>query len=139
MLGMESHESAPTCPKCSGPGTPLIFGRMGAALREAKAAGQIVVPGCYVPTDRPNWTCFQKHWWRDADEERHRSAVKAALRGRPHCPRCAGPSQLLVYPGAEDIWPDLIAEGEAVVADNEGPPGVNWHSRCRTCGHVWPG
>jgi hypothetical protein len=36
--------------------------------------------------------------------------------------------------GAEDIWRDLIATGDAVVADHSGPPRTNCQTMCRSCG-----
>jgi hypothetical protein len=45
-----------------------LFGLSGREAREAAAAGQLRLAGCFVPEEPPNWACGAGHQWRhDSD------------------------------------------------------------------------
>lgn len=61
----------PDCPKCgAGDVVPVIIGMPGPELMEAEAAGDVVLAGCIVTPDQPNWACrICRHEWLDLTSE----------------------------------------------------------------------
>ncbi|MFF3671555.1 hypothetical protein [Microtetraspora malaysiensis] len=132
--------SVPTCPRCSGKMTPLMYGLPTKAAREAAEAGELALAGCAVPVDafEEGWRCLGCTYSFEAtDRAEWLAALEQAIAGRPRCPQCGSPSHLLVYADAVEIFADDIARGRAVVADHAAPAGVNAEQQCPACGHVW--
>jgi hypothetical protein len=131
----------PWCPTCGAFSIPLVYGRATGEAFEAAAEGLIALAGC-LRDDRPgeSWRCFKGHAW-PADDERWASALFAAIRARPACPRCGGPSAEMLYPSYPDmdVWEQDLALGAAVVAEHDpGPDTGPWYSRrCQDCHHEW--
>lgn len=70
------------CPTCGQHGVPLIFGRPTVVLRDAAAAGDVALGGCYPWLDTPedaNRSCPDRHEWNDADETAVDAEYKAAI------------------------------------------------------------
>jgi GTP pyrophosphokinase len=61
----------PDCVECgAGDVVPVIIGMPGPELMEAEAAGEVVLAGCIVMPDQPNWACrICGHEWLDATRE----------------------------------------------------------------------
>ena len=61
----------PDCPSCgAGDVVPVIIGMPGPELMEAEEAGDVVLAGCIVMPDQPNWACrICRHEWRDPTRE----------------------------------------------------------------------
>jgi hypothetical protein len=47
------------CPRCSGSGTPIVYGYPDEELIEAAARGEVDIGGCVVPVDVEMFTCPQ--------------------------------------------------------------------------------
>jgi hypothetical protein len=57
----------PTCPECGAEGMPIIYGMPGPELFDDEAAGQVVLGGCEVSEENPNWACKGpvQHCWME--------------------------------------------------------------------------
>jgi hypothetical protein len=121
----------------------VLFGLPTSDAAEAARDGELALAGCLTGGDGsdPQWQCrrHRSHRWRscDPDSPAWLQAISRILVGRPHCDRCGGPSTLLVYRDAADIFAADIAEGRATVTDEPAPSGVNAQHRCLDCGHTW--
>jgi hypothetical protein len=72
LLGqLSSMLQRPDCPECgAGDVVPMIVGLPGPELIEAAEAGEVMLAGCVVMPDQPNWGCrICRHEWRDANRE----------------------------------------------------------------------
>lgn len=79
-MGSLLRGGVPICPDCHTTGVPLLFGLPVPEAREAAAAGQLALGGCFVPEEPvPNWQCPRQHRWRDADERKWDTQLLAAL------------------------------------------------------------
>ena len=87
-----------SCPTCGQPGRPIMYGLPTSGAVEAAKAGLLVTPGCLRPLEAPDWDCPNGHRWVAEDQSRSESALRNALRGRPHCLDCDGPSVVYLYP-----------------------------------------
>ncbi len=69
----------PACPACGSTRVlPVLYGYPNALMRTAAAAGKVLLGGCAVDLDVPNWGCrLCGHTWITAAE---RSARRAWLR-----------------------------------------------------------
>lgn len=65
------------------------------------------------------------------------AAGTGAGEDRLHCLACGGPSTLLVYQDAADIFAPDLACGRATLTDERAPDGVNAQYRCLACGGTW--
>jgi hypothetical protein len=121
----------------------VLFGLPAPEASEAAADGRLVLAGCLVRGDGsdPQWQCRGRsaHRWTsgDPDSPLWLQAISRELAGRPHCERCGGPSTLLVYRDAADIFAPDLAEGRATLTDEPAPPGINAQRRCLNCGNTW--
>lgn len=122
----------PSCPTCGSSGTPVLFGLPAPEADEAAAEGKLILGGCVVPEDLPHWECPGGHEWA-GDEDEWTVALNAVLSGRPHCRYCGGPTNYLVYPGAEELFLDELARGDAELARDAGPSLTHWRRICRSC------
>ena len=61
----------PDCPRCgAGDAIPVIVGMPSPELMEAEALGEVVLAGCVVMPDQPNWACrICRHEWQDPTRE----------------------------------------------------------------------
>jgi hypothetical protein len=131
------------CPICGHAGIPIVFGLPAPEATEAADEHQLVLAGCLTRGDGsdPQWQCEQhaSHRWTSGDplDPLWQRALTQALTGRPHCQLCGGPSTLLVYQQAADIFAEDLADGRATLTDEPAPPGVNAQYRCTGCGHTW--
>ena len=46
-----------TCPACGGKLLPIAYGYPGPDLMEAAEKGEVIIGGCEVEEDNPNWQC----------------------------------------------------------------------------------
>jgi hypothetical protein len=69
-VAVTGAEAESRCPRCGCPGVPLLFGRPIEAAEEAAAAGELVLAGCLRPEEPTNWSCVERHQWRDLSDER---------------------------------------------------------------------
>jgi hypothetical protein len=121
----------PSCPTCGSAGRPVLFGLPAPEANEAAAEGKLILRGCIEPEDFPHWECSCGHEWA-SDENEWTEALIAVLSGRPHCSSCGGPTNYLVYPGAEEFFLDELARGDAELAQGLAEAG-DWTRICRTC------
>jgi hypothetical protein len=70
-------DAPPLCPHCATTGTPILFGLPTDEAREAAAQGELILWGCLMPDDPPQWTCRQGHEW--ATTEPHWAAAIDAV------------------------------------------------------------
>ncbi|HEX6682251.1 MAG TPA: hypothetical protein VF062_05625 [Candidatus Limnocylindrales bacterium] len=122
----------PACPTCGTTGTPVLFGLPAPSADEAAAEGKLILRGCVQPLDPPQWECPDGHEWA-GDEDEWSGVLDDVLSGRPHCRSCGGLTNYLIYPGAEELFLDELARGEAEVAVDPGPQWANWARICRSC------
>jgi hypothetical protein len=124
----------PSCPTCTIPGVPIVFGLPVPAAREAAAEQLLALAGCLRPDHPPHWRCPAGHEWSTSDAERM-AAIDEVLSGRPRCPACGGATRYLLYGTIDDFeeFAVEIARGDAELATSLGPRGVNWQHVCRTC------
>lgn len=56
----------PPCPECGGKEVlPILYGMPPAEIGEAAERGQVVLGGCVITGDDPNWRCAVcGHQWR---------------------------------------------------------------------------
>ena len=61
----------PDCPSCgAGDVVPIVIGLPGPDLMEAAERGEVVLAGCIVMPDQPNWSCNRcDHEWQDPTRE----------------------------------------------------------------------
>lgn len=134
-------EDRPVCPVCGRVGVPLLLGLPTAEARSAADDGALVLGGCIMPDDAEGWACAGGHRWRADDDGRWGTAIRLALRGRPWCPLCGGPSVELLYPADpdHDMYAEDLREGDVVLAASDPPPDEVWpRHRCQRCQHSWP-
>lgn len=120
------------CPTCGSSGTPVLFGLPEPSADEAAAEGLLILGGCLEPEGDPYWECGQGHAW-SGDLAEWEVALNAALDGRPHCRVCGGQTRYLVYPGAEELFLDELARGDAELADAAGTATSHFGRVCRDC------
>lgn len=122
----------PFCPTCGSSGTPVLFGLPAPEADEAAAEGKLILGGCVQPVDLPHWECPDGHEWA-GDEDEWTVALNSVLSGRPHCRFCGGPTNFLVYPGAEELFLDELARGDAEMVQEPGVSPARWRRICRSC------
>jgi hypothetical protein len=121
----------------------VLYGLATSDASEAARDGDLVLGGCSTRGDAsdPQWQCRRRssHRWTsgDPDSALRLLAISRSLAGRPHCGRCGGPSTLLVYRDAADIFAADLSEGRETLTDEPAPPGVNAGHRCLDCGYTW--
>lgn len=124
--------AAMCCPTCGRRGMPVLFGLPDSSAEEAAAQGELILAGCVQPEDYPQWECEQGHEWSGDAREWDR-ALSVVLSGRPRCRSCGGPTRYLVYPGAEELFLDELANSEAELATSPADPFAHFARICRTC------
>jgi hypothetical protein len=58
----------PTCPECGAEVVPIVCGMPGPELFDGEAAGRVVLGGCVIEEESPNWACkgpVQHQWVRE--------------------------------------------------------------------------
>ena len=128
------------CQTCGGGRVPVIYGKPTPDAWDAAAAGVVVLAGRMKMDNFEHWACSSGHRWPVENEEEWYQAVRAALWGRPYCPKCAGPSVELVYPGDPNLDAHTydLEHGYAVMANTDPAPGQPWADRvCQRCYHTW--
>jgi hypothetical protein len=111
---------------------PVLFGLPDPSASEAAAEGRLLLRGCVQPEDYPHWECPDGHEWI-GDEALWSAALDDVLSGRPHCPACGAATRYLVYPGAEELFLDELARGDAELAPDPGAGLPGWSRICRSC------
>jgi hypothetical protein len=63
---MRNTETNPICPECGArAGIPIAYGYPSGNMLEKSEAGEIVLGGCVITFDQPNWSCSAcHHRWR---------------------------------------------------------------------------
>lgn len=52
------------CPVCGAPGVRIVYGMPGGELFEAANRGEVVLGGCVIGGDDPDFACREGHRWR---------------------------------------------------------------------------
>jgi hypothetical protein len=47
----------PTCPRCGGVPLRIVYGEPGSHLARARDRGELVLGGCVIEEDAPDWAC----------------------------------------------------------------------------------
>lgn len=132
--------AAPPCPKCGRPGVPVLYGLPGPEASEAAGEGELVLAGCLLPEKFDHWACRGGgHRWSDPDGERQNAAVRQALRGRPRCRRCGGPSEGLCYEDDPnlDFHARDLRDGATVLLAAPPAGAARPRRRCLHCYRSW--
>ncbi len=53
---MQASETA-SCPRCGSPAVPIVYGLPAGELFEAADRGEVVLGGCMVWDEQPEWAC----------------------------------------------------------------------------------
>jgi hypothetical protein len=105
----------------------VLFGLPISDATEAALYGELALAGCLTRGAGADPQCqcrrHRSHQWRSCDPHSPPwlPAISRILAGRPHCDRCGGPSTLLVYHDAADVFAADIAEGRATLTDEPAP------------------
>jgi len=64
----------PICPECGAEGVPIVYGMPGLDLFEDEEAGRVVLGGCIIEEENPNWSCKGpiQHRWVDKRSSKDR-------------------------------------------------------------------
>lgn len=62
----------PICPECGAQGVPIVYGMPGVELFKKEEQGPVVLGGCVIEGDDPNWACKRpiQHRWVEDDSGR---------------------------------------------------------------------
>ena len=73
-----SVDLPPACPTCGAAGVPILYGLPVSEAVDAADRGLLVLGGCIVADDSPQWRCPAGHEWSTSDARRS-AAIAAVL------------------------------------------------------------
>ena len=82
MSGMteRSEPKDVVCPRCGGPAKPIVYGLPGPELQQQATAGEVLLGGCCIDADSPEFGCVRCGFeWSPTDES---SAAQATTGNR---------------------------------------------------------
>jgi hypothetical protein len=58
-----------TCPECGAEAVPIVYGLPGPELWDQEDAGRVVLGGCVLEAENPDWACMGPIQHRWVEEE----------------------------------------------------------------------